>query len=252
VEGVIGNRNEESTRFLTWRTEYIFMKTFTSMMAAVCLIVPMLAQGADPASEVRRAGETIRRLNRIPESGIPLSILRNARGLAIIRVYKAGFGISGRVGNGVVVARTGRGWSGPAFISLAGAGVGPQIGAQSTDFVLVLNTQGAVDAFARGVNVTLGGDLSVAVGPVGRTAELGVTPIAAVYTYSQSRGLFAGASLEGSVIVTRPGANAAFYGRQVAATQVLGGNVRPPGAAAPLLSALQGARRNSGARVAQR
>ncbi|MDB6172839.1 MAG: hypothetical protein JWL59_2150 [Chthoniobacteraceae bacterium] len=230
----------------------MIMKTLTSIMAAVCLITPVLAQSADEAREVRRAANTISRLNRIPEAGIPPAILRNARGLAIVRVYKAGFGISGRVGKGVVLARTARGWSGPAFISTAGAGIGPQVGIQATDFVLVLNTQGAVDAFARGANVTLGGDVSVAVGPVGRAVEIGVTPIAAVYSYSQSRGLFVGASLEGSVITGRPRANADFYGRNVAATQILRGNAPLPRAAAPLLTALQGPRRMAGERVAQR
>ncbi len=215
------------------------------------MLAPALVQ-ADERQEVKRAANIISRLNRIPENGIPAAILRNARGLAIIRVYKAGFGVSGRVGNGVVVARTRAGWSGPAFISLAGAGFGPQIGAQATDYVLVLNTQNAVEAFARGANITLGGDLSVAVGPVGRTFEVGVTPMAAIYAYSQSRGLFAGASLEGTALISRRESNADFYGRDIAPISILRGRIAPPRGATPLLSALQGPRRIPGERVAYR
>jgi len=111
------------------------------------------------------------------------------------------------------VARTGDGWSGPSFIGTGGAGWGPQIGAQVTDFVIVLNNESAVRAFSKGGNVTLGADASVAAGPVGRAAEADVTPRAAIYTYSKTKGLFIGASLEGAVIDTRQGANEHYYGR---------------------------------------
>ena len=95
-------------------------------------------------------------------------------------VFKAGFIFSGKGGQGVVVARTGHGWSGPSFIATGGAGWGLQIGAQVTDFVIVLNNYDAVRAFSRGGNVTIGADVSAAAGPVGRTAEGAVTPAAAV------------------------------------------------------------------------
>ena len=122
----------------------------------------------------------------MPEKGIPARVLRNARGLAIITVVKVGFGLSAKGGQGVVVARTDRGWSGPSFVGTGGAGWGPQIGAQITDFVFVLNSRAAVRAFSRDGNVTLGVDASVAAGPVGRDAHAGVTPTAAIYTYSRS------------------------------------------------------------------
>src|SRR5207237_8592077 len=113
----------------------------------------------------------------------------------------------GEAGEGVVVARTGRGWSGPSFIGTGGAGWGPQMGAQVTEFVIVLNNERAVRAFSKGGNVTLGADASVAAGPVGRAAEADVTARAAIYTYSKTKGLFLGASLEGAVIGTRKDAN---------------------------------------------
>lgn len=124
----------------------------------------------------------------MPESAIPANVLRNARGLAIISVVKVGFGLSGKGGQGVVVAGTRNGWSGPAFVGIGGAGWGLQIGAQRTEFVFVLNTDKAVRAFTYDNNVTLGADLSAAAGPVGRDLQAGVAPSAAIYTTAGARG----------------------------------------------------------------
>jgi lipid-binding SYLF domain-containing protein len=136
------------------------------------------------------------------------------------------------------VARTRNGWSGPSAIGTGGVGFGLQIGAEVTEFVLVLNTDAAVDAFSRNVNVTLGGDISVAAGPLGRHAEAAITPIAAIYTYSRSQGLFAGVSLEGTVIGTRNDANAEYYGRPATPEEILSGKVSPPPGATRLVQVL--------------
>ncbi len=118
------------------------------------------------------------------------------------RVLNGAFVVSGRIGEGVVIARLQEGgWSGPSAIATGGAGFGFQVGGQVTEFVIILNTEAAVEAFARGGNVEFGGALSVAAGPVGRAAEAGILPVGAVYTYSRSQGLFAGASLEGTILV---------------------------------------------------
>jgi lipid-binding SYLF domain-containing protein len=186
---------------------------------------------ADMQDDVDQAATIIERFQAVPEKAIPQAMLKEARGLAIMTVIKAGFGISGRGGSGVVVARIRNGWSGPLAIGTGGAGFGFQIGVEVTEFVMVLNTDAAVKAFSADANVTLGGDLSVAAGPIGRHAEAAVTPVAAVYTYSRSQGLFAGISLEGTVIGTRNDANAAYYGRRVTAREILSGKVaHPPGA----------------------
>jgi SH3 domain-containing YSC84-like protein 1 len=187
---------------------------------------------------VDRSAVAVREFRHMPEKGIPSRILRRARGLAIISVVKAGFIFSGKAGEGVVVARTNRGWSGPSFIGTGGAGWGPQIGAQVTDFVIVLNNERAVRAFSKGGNITLGADASVAAGPVGRAAEADVTPRAAIYTYSKSKGLFIGASLEGAVIGTRKDANERYYRRPVTADEILHGRVTAPAGAANLRGAL--------------
>jgi len=188
--------------------------------------------------EVNQAATVIQRFTEIPEKGIPEQILRDAKGLAILTVLKAGFFVSGSGGTGVVVARTAKGWSGPSAIGTGGAGFGFQIGGEVTEFVIVLNTDDAVRAFSRGGNVILGGDLSVAAGPVGRNLEAGVTPVAAIYTYSRSQGLFAGISLEGTVIVARNGLNDEYYHRAVTPEQILSGRIKPPAGAKRLLRVL--------------
>jgi len=108
-------------------------------------------------------------------------------------------------------------------------GLGPQIGAQVTDFVIVLNTERAVRAFSKGGNVTLGADASVAAGPVGRAAEADVTPRAAIYTYQQDESLFIGASLEGAVIGTRKGANEDYIVGLFLLTNIFAGTRRRAG-----------------------
>ena len=212
------------------------MKNFISTLIIFSLSV--VAANATEQDIVERSAVTIREFRHMPEKGIPSRVLRRAHGLAIISVVKAGFIFSGKGGEGVVVARTGHGWSGPSFIGTGGAGWGPKIGAEVTDFVIVLNSERAVRAFSKGGNVTLGADASVAAGPIGRAAEADVTPRAAIYTYSKSKGLFVGASLEGAVIGTRKGANERYYGRPVTADDILHGRVSAPARAANLRAAL--------------
>ena len=202
------------------------------------LSLALTKAGAAEQDTVNHCAAIIREFRQIPERAIPRDVLRHARGLAIMSVFKAGFIFSGKGGQGVVVARTRHGWSGPSFIATGGAGWGLQIGAQVTDFVIVLNNDAAVRAFSRGGNVTIGGDVSAAAGPVGRTAEGAVTPAAAVYTYSKSKGLFAGVSLEGVVIGRQRDSNFRYYGRPVRADEILSGITPPPPGAAPLHHAL--------------
>ncbi len=211
-------------------------------------VAPCLAKGMQ--DEVDQAAAVIERFRDMPEKGIPDAVMRDANGLAVLTVLKAGFMFSGQGGWGVVVARTPGGWSGPSAIATGGAGFGLQIGGEVTEFVLVLNTPEAVDAFAHAANIKLGADLSVAAGPVGRDLAAGVMPVAAVYTYSRSQGLFADVSLEGTVIATRNDRNADYYGREVTPSAILSGAIKPPRGAAKLEYALEqpalaGSRRRS-------
>jgi lipid-binding SYLF domain-containing protein len=214
------------------------MKIFLYSITVALLALASSPLQANEQDQVNQAASTIRTFKTIPEKSIPPYVLRNAKGLAIITVAKGGFIFSGKVGQGVVVARTADGWSGPSFVKTGGAGFGAQIGGEVTDFVVILNTRDAVRAFAKGGNVQLGGALSVAAGPVGRTAAGDVTVKAAVYTYSRSKGLFAGASLEGAVIGTDKSANEDYYGKAVSSTSILNGKTAAPAGASVLLRAL--------------
>ncbi|GAA5804629.1 hypothetical protein HPULCUR_010131 [Helicostylum pulchrum] len=133
---------------------------------------------------------------------IPAGIIEKAQGLAIYTVLKVGFLFSGRAGSGIVVAKLPEGgWSATSCIGTGGIDAGGQIRAELTDFVLVLNTKEAVKSFSKGDNVTLGDNVLVAAGPIGRNAEA------------------SGVSLEGSIVVTRGDANEKFYGQRVTAKQ---------------------------------
>jgi SH3 domain-containing YSC84-like protein 1 len=110
---------------------------------------------------------------------------------------------------------------------------------QVSEYVIILNSQEAVKAFSKGSNVTLGGNLSAAIGPVGRSAEAGAAPQAAIYTYSRSQGIFAGISLEGTVIATRYQANEEYYGKPVYTSDILTGAAKPPAGAQKLIDALK-------------
>ena len=215
----------------------------TALAVASCLVAftSAPARAADAESmqkEIDQAAAIIERFRDMPEQGIPDKILKDAKGIAILTVLKAGFIFSGQGGWGVVVARTGKGWSPPSAIGTGGAGFGFQVGAEVTEFVLVLNTPEAVAAFAHGGNVSFGGALSAAAGPVGRTLGAGVMPVAAVYTYSRAQGVFAGVSIEGTVIAERKDANRKYYGRSVTPREILSGKVKAPKGTASLRRAL--------------
>ncbi|OAA51724.1 DUF500 domain-containing protein [Metarhizium rileyi] len=178
-----------------------------------------------------------------PDKVIPPSILSNAKGFAIITILKAGFLGSGRVGSGLVIARLADGsWSAPSAIAAAGGGFGGQIGFELTDFVFVLNDSNAVKTFAQMGSITLGGNVSLAAGPVGRNAEAAgaasLKSVGGIFSYSKTKGLFAGVSLEGMAIIERRDANEKLYGTRHTAQQLLSGAVPPPPAADSLMSVL--------------
>jgi lipid-binding SYLF domain-containing protein len=205
------------------------------------IIVCFAVSGAHATlqDDVDQAVSIIDRFEEIPETAIPPAVMRDAKGLAIITITKAGFIVSGRGGTGIVISRTESGWSGPSAIGTGGVGVGFQAGMQVSEYVIVLNTQEAINAFAKGGNVTLGANLSAALGPVGRSAEASVSPGAALYTYSRSQGIFAGVSLEGTVIGTRYEANEEYYGKPVYPSDILSGKEAPPRGAQKLLDVLK-------------
>lgn len=197
-----------------------------------------VAKNFSLAKECERASRILTEFVVPPKLGdvddiIPADILQHCRGVAILSIVKAGFIWSGRIGSGVVCARLPDGsWSGPSAIGTAGMGVGGQIGAQLTEVVMILNTDEAVRAFEQNASVQLGSNVSVAAGPVGRSGEISAAVnsgnVAAVYSYSKSKGLFAGVSFEGSAVLQRKDVNMEFYGRAAPPSQVLSGEIIPP------------------------
>jgi lipid-binding SYLF domain-containing protein len=161
------------------------------------------------------ATDVVDQLLRIPEQSMPAALLSRAYAVAVIpHVIKIGFGLGARHGKGLLVVRQEDGsWSNPAFVSLTGGSFGFQIGAQSTDIILVFKTRKSVDGITNG-KLTLGADASIAAGPVGRHTGIAtdLTFKAEVFSYARSRGLFAGIALEGASVAMDRKANAAFYG----------------------------------------
>ena len=190
-----------------------------TLFAAVALATMLLTSTAEAASrEEKRVGDAadvLEQLLRIPEKTVPPALLSRAYGVAVFpNVVKAAFGLGARHGKGVIVVRQDdNSWSNPAFIKITGGSVGWQAGVQSTDIILVFKTRKGVDGIENG-RLTLGADASVAAGPIGRHTSI-ATDIefkAEVYSYSRSRGLFAGVALEGAGVTMDRKANAAFYG----------------------------------------
>ncbi|HEY1186123.1 MAG TPA: lipid-binding SYLF domain-containing protein [Gemmata sp.] len=171
---------------------------------ALC-VAPAAALPPSNAKTLEHAEEVLDELTKIPLKGIPAKMLADAQGVAIIpRVIKAGFVFGGRGGHGVVLSKDKDGnWSDPVFIDLGGASVGFQAGVESTDVVLVFRTRKSLDRLLEGKGkLTLGADASVAAGPVGRMAAAATDAKleAEIVSYSRSRGLFAGVSLDGAAI----------------------------------------------------
>lgn len=188
-----------------------------AMMALVMALTTTAAYAESGAAKIEDCIEVVKAIKAIPEKGVPPMLLKDAQAIAIIpAVVKVGFVIGGRYGTGVVTVRDEKGkWTDPVFIKIAGGSLGWQIGAESTDLLLVFKTKKSVEGIFQG-RFTLGADASVAAGPVGRSAE-GATDLtlkAEIYSYSRSRGLFAGVALNGAAIMVDDDANASYYGKK--------------------------------------
>lgn len=212
------------------------------MLSLAFPVAPAIASSRETA-RVEAAGDVMRKAMEIPEKSIPPQLLANAQGIAIIpSVIKVGFVLGGQYGHGVLVIRNKEGgWSNPVFVTLMSGSVGWQIGAQSTDFVIVFKTRRSIEGILNG-KYTLGADAAVAAGPVGRHAgaSTDVELKAEIYSYSRSRGLFAGVSLEGSSMQIDNESDEAFYGKRgVRPSEILDGkDVKTPDAAGALKKTL--------------
>jgi lipid-binding SYLF domain-containing protein len=194
---------------------------FRLLTAVACLLtIGSIAMAQKKGDEIKasvehvnKASKVLNEIMRAEDKAIPQDLLQRAKAIAVFPgTIKAGFIFGGQGGNGVVVRRLANGWSAPAFLNMGGASFGPQIGAQKTDYVLVvMNDDGLNDLLKD--KFEIGGEASVAAGPVGRTAAASTSATlgAGILTYSRSKGLFAGLALKGVVIEPNDDVQNAVY-----------------------------------------
>lgn len=198
----------------------LFLFILVLAIASLSLNAVQSEAGSKEVAKINDAIDVVNSLVDIPEKEIPPALLKNSYGIALIPgVFKAGFIVGARFGSGIVLVRdekTGE-WSNPAFIQIGGGSVGWQIGAESIDIIFVFKSRKSIENMMNG-KFTLGADAGVAAGPVGRQAGAATDILlkSEIYSYSRSRGLFAGLSVEGAVLQIDDDANKAFYGEDVA------------------------------------
>src|SRR6202045_3430791 len=222
----------------------VMRKTIVIVVASF-LACPTFA--ADQTREQKRleaCGQVLKEILNIPD-GIPKDLLGKAECVVVIpSVLKFAIGIGGDFGRGAITCRTGEHftgrWSAPALFALEGANIGFQLGGQATDFVLlIMNNKGANSIL--GSKVKLGADASAAAGPKGRSAaaDTDIVMKAEVLSYSRTRGLFAGVSLEGSTLRSDGSANKKLYGRELSAKNIVReGEVGVPASGRELIALL--------------
>ncbi|HET6907304.1 MAG TPA: lipid-binding SYLF domain-containing protein [Rhodanobacteraceae bacterium] len=201
-------------------------------MLALALLFPVLTAHADERDAAITRAQTATRvladIMKAPDKAIPHDLLRDAYAIAVIpNVIKVGLVFGGRHGDGLIAVKSPDGtWSNPVFLSLTGGSVGFQAGVSSTDVVLVFRTRRGVDSIVNG-KFTIGADAHAAAGPVGRNlnASTDAAMQAEIYSYSRSRGLFAGVSLDGAVLRMDDDANAAIYGPGITPRRIFEGGV---------------------------
>lgn len=206
------------------------MRKIRSSMIFLLVIIALFtatAAFAEPAHQrrIRLAASLVQKMAEQEDAESLAGVIKSGKGVAIFpSVTKAGLIVGGQVGEGLVFLKKPDGsWTGPAFMGISGASYGLQIGVQSIGLVLVITNEKGLQAFTGGNSFKLGADLAVAAGPVGRRAEAGTDAKAkaSIYSYSLAKGLFAGISLEGSVINQNRDANKAYWGRDLSAKAAL-------------------------------
>jgi lipid-binding SYLF domain-containing protein len=203
------------------------------LLLALALVCCATAASAGQVEDARadNASQVLREILRIPEESIPERLLSEAQAIAVIPdVVKVGFVVGGRRGRGLVAVRGPDGtWTNPSFITLTGGSLGFQAGVQSADVVLVFRSARGVDGIVNG-KFTLGGDASVAAGPVGRSAQASTDEQlkAEIYSYSRARGLFAGVSLDGTALRIDNKSNQRVYGQGTTPRAIFEGRAAVP------------------------
>jgi SH3 domain-containing YSC84-like protein 1 len=212
------------------------------IMVAALAVTPLLAKDNEPVQRLQEAAAVFSEVMAAPDKGIPQELLENAHCIVIVPDLKTGaFIVGGKYGKGYLSCRnkSGKGWSAPATVRIEGGSVGFQIGGSSTDLIMLVMTERGADKLLES-KFTLGAEGSVAAGPVGRTAtaQTDAQMHADILSWSRSQGLFAGISLQGATLRQDLDDNATLYGKKLENKDIVMKGVRPPKAAAKLLSLL--------------
>jgi lipid-binding SYLF domain-containing protein len=200
-------------------------------------------EAKDEAERAREAAQVLTEVMGIPEDGIPEDLMARAEGVAVIPgITKGALGIGGRWGKGLVSHRGTDGkWSAPSYLEAAGGSFGLQLGVERSDLILVFTNDEGFKSMLDG-KLELGADATVAAGPVGRKAAVGTDVLlkSSIWSYSRTKGLFAGIALDGTVLEIDDSANAKAYGRKVSAEDILLNNkVKVNSVVAPFVQALE-------------
>lgn len=199
------------------------------MMFSLCCFA-WAEDKSDASGRLDKAADVLQAITSAPDKGIPEDVMNGAMCVAVVpHMVKAGLGIGGEHGKGVATCKTTNGWSAPAFFTVSGGSFGLQIGAEGVDLVmLMMNEQGMQALLSDKFQV--GGDASAAAGPVGRDAQAGTDwkLKAPILTYSRSKGVFGGVTLNGTVIHQDKDSVKAFYGQDMSSKQILAGQVPAP------------------------
>lgn len=189
-----------------------------SLLVLSAVVTPAQNKGRtkDAARHAGEAAETFTEIMNVKDKAIPQELLDTAEAIAVFPgVIKAAFVFGGRGGQGVISRRVKGGWSAPAFFNLGGGSFGPQIGAQKTDYILLIMNESGLNGLLKD-KFELGGEAAIAAGPVGREAAASTNPRldAGILSYSRSKGAFIGAALKGAVITPDNDLNEAVYGKK--------------------------------------
>ena len=200
---------------------------------ALSLSIPAVASASDREDDVSRthkAADVFKEIMNTPDKGIPNGLLASAKCVAVIPgEVKFAFILGGNYGRGIATCRTGHGWSAPMFVAIDGGSIGYQIGGSSTDIVMLFMNDHALHHLLND-KFKLGGEASVAAGPVGRdaAADTDISLRAEILTYSRAHGVFAGVSLDGAVVQADKSGDRAMYGDDVTRREILTGRVAVP------------------------
>jgi lipid-binding SYLF domain-containing protein len=192
---------------------------------AMAVALPAAQDASDEARRIQNATEVLRELTTSPDDGIPQHLLERSEAIVVIpSLIKGGFVVGAKHGKGIVSARgqSAGGWTAPGFVNMTGGSIGWQIGIESVDLVLLVMNRNGVEQLLED-RFTLGGNLSVAAGPVGRSASAATNAQvnAQILAYSRAKGLFAGATIEGAALHEDKDANRAFYGTPLALREIV-------------------------------